>query len=303
MIFNTLILVLILLMSPNLILAADIEEYQTDSFKDIDIVVLNKQQKFGVEGLLLILDLDNTLLTTDTDLGGDIWYRWQTSGIDGLKAATDAKPVCLYDAIGMLFELTTMHPVEPAISAYLSRWKTKGLSMIIFTSRGTNYRAATERELKRNGLDITENALRPVGAQKPEFSYPALNQSNSKDVTNYVNAEYRHVSYANGIFMTTGAHRGAMLDQLLDKMSRNFHAIIAVDDAKANLDVLKESVLARGSLDLALVHYTKIETERRKEFGAILTKEHEKKMTEDWRILEGTLNRVFPNRKNSTCSY
>ena len=54
----------------------------TSDYTVVDRIISQKMKVYGVSKILVVLDIDNTVLTTDTDLGGDIWYSWQRGKYD-----------------------------------------------------------------------------------------------------------------------------------------------------------------------------------------------------------------------------
>lgn len=54
---------------------ADVVVKETTKFQDVAAKV-NQLTKQG-EKPLIVIDIDNTLLTSTSDIGGDIWYQWQ----------------------------------------------------------------------------------------------------------------------------------------------------------------------------------------------------------------------------------
>ena len=59
-------------------LAARASELQaTKDFADVAKTVEGYVAKYGAEHVLLVLDIDNTVMSMDTDLGSDHWFEWQ----------------------------------------------------------------------------------------------------------------------------------------------------------------------------------------------------------------------------------
>lgn len=54
-------------------------------------------------------------------------------------------------------------------------------------------------------------------------------------------------------------------------------------------------------MDVTLVHYTRVEQERIQAAGKVLTEAQARKMVDDWRTLEKSLNDIFPTRKEMEC--
>ena len=79
---------------------ADVVVKETLTFREVEKVVNEKQLKYGIDEILLVFDIDNTLLTSETDLGGDIWYQWQTGAFPDIQPSKKQKVECLFDVIG-----------------------------------------------------------------------------------------------------------------------------------------------------------------------------------------------------------
>src|SRR5262245_48783627 len=50
---------------------------KTDSVKKADEMIREKGKKYGVQNVLVVLDVDSTLLTPYSDLGSSFWSSWQ----------------------------------------------------------------------------------------------------------------------------------------------------------------------------------------------------------------------------------
>jgi len=240
--------------------------------------------------VLVVLDIDNTILTGDSDLGSDIWYQWQTDKLD-IKPRPDQKLAkdCLFnEAINLLYELGTMRLTDSLLPGFISKWQKSGVTVFALTSRSPQCRAATERELLRFDIDLSLTSLRNADGQEVLFN----KESDS------------NLSYQDGIFMTRGAHKGDMLADILNRSGRSFKTIIVADDTKKNIDNIKDRSSTYGADDIVLFYYTKIITERlRHNNNMILTRAQAKHMDRDWDMLISTLIKVFPERMEmSECS-
>ncbi len=256
---------------------------ETTSFAHISNVISAKHQDYGAENVLIVLDIDNTLLTSDIDLGGDIWYQWQIGKLH-LKPSESQKVDCLYeDAIGMLYELGTMHLTEELIPALIRKWQKSGHTVIALTSRAPKYRTATQRELWRREIHFSDSALVSQGEKTPIYRYTLKWK----------------MSYIKGIMMTSGMNKGAMLLHMLEKTGRHYDAIIFVDDAEKNIINMDMSFKNREKMDMTIFHYQRIAKERAKTYGQLLTESQVTKMVADWNKLQTTLNDIFPDRNVS----
>src|SRR3989338_3278004 len=91
------------------------EALTTNVMDDVFKKVAEKSQEFGRQNVLLVFDIDNTILTAENDLGSDQWFSWQEKIIKEPGCA----PQCittdinkLIEAQGTLFVLGKMLPTE-----------------------------------------------------------------------------------------------------------------------------------------------------------------------------------------------
>jgi hypothetical protein len=251
------------------------------SFNTVASDVIKLNDTYGENNVLIVLDIDNTLLTSSVDLGGDIWYQWQRGKLD-IKPDEGQRVSCLFeDAIGLLYELCPMILTEDNLPEIIESWQSGGNTVIALTSRAPKYRAATERELNNKRINFETSALSPQGENPPV----------------YLEKLQREYSYMNGIMMTSGMNKGEMLNFILEKTKRRFVAIVFVDDSEHNIVNVYNEFMNRRDIDTHIYHYVNIEKSRESEFGAVLTTKQAAKMAKDWVELNKTLNSIFPKRK------
>ena len=256
-------------------------QHHTTSFDEVKTQVSKLNQQYGYDNVLIVVDIDNTLLTSTVDLGGDVWYQWQRNKFD-LKPTESQKVSCLFeDSIGLLYELVPMVPTEQGLPALVKQWQKQGNTLFALTSRAPKYRPATERELYRNGFDLEVTALSPENQSAPVYREKVG----------------RELSYMKGVMMTSGMNKGEMLDFLLDETGQQFDAIVFVDDSKKNIVNLYNQYKDRNDIDMHIYHYVNIEHQREHEFGTVLTEQQVEKMASDWQTLNKTLDSLFPARK------
>jgi len=253
---------------------------QAISFSEVNDTVSILNERHGADNVLIVLDIDNTVLTSSVDLGGDIWYQWQTGKLD-VKPAVAQKVKCLFeDSIGLLYELNPMVLTEKEVPSMIESWQYNGNTVFALTSRAPKYRAATERELLNKNINFEKSALSSIGKEPPTLRL----------VTE------RELSYMKGIMMTSGMNKGEMLQYLLDRTQRDFDAIVFVDDSKKNVDNVFAQYTNTDNVEMIIFHYTKIESERIGQYGAVLTDQQAELMGEKWKTLNDTLNEIFPAR-------
>ncbi|MTI13147.1 DUF2608 domain-containing protein [Sansalvadorimonas verongulae] len=263
---------------------ADVSVMKTDNYKAVDKVFQQVDQKYGAKNVLAVFDIDNTILTTgESDLGGDIWYQWQTGKLD-VKPKSDQKVSCLYsDTLALLFELMPMKTTEDGAVELLKSLNNRGQTVMALSSRSPMYRVATERELHSHKFDFSKNALAPAG---------------STVAPTYAKTFKRPTEYKHGVALTTGTNKGDYLEYILDTTGRKFDAIVFVDDGERNIEAMKKKFSSSKykSMDVRLVNYTKVIDDRIKQNGTVLTQEQADKMADDWDKLVNTLNSIYPER-------
>ena len=255
---------------------------EADTFDVIAPVVAKLNSQYGAENVLIVADIDNTLLTSASDLGGDIWYQWQRGKL-AVKPTPEQQVSCLFeDTISLLYELAPMKLTEPQVPVLLNNWQEAGNTLLLLTSRAPKNRPATERELLRHGIDISQAALTPVDNANPVYRQKLE----------------REMSYSRGLMMTTGMNKGTMLKWLLNTTERQFNAIVFVDDSHTNIENM-DNAWQQHNTDMRIFHYTHVEAERIKLQEQVLTEVQAERMASDYARLMATINTVFPDRSNN----
>lgn len=195
------------------------------------------KNKLHKNDVLIVFDIDNTLLKSNQDLGGDLWYNWQKS-LDNNHKNKIRKKSCLYQiAVPLLTRMNTYSPVESDSTKNVFNNLSNKYTTIALTSRSPELRIDTERVLIANDLKFKD-------VKFDDSSYDKYDND---------------LSYANGIFMTTGKDKGEMLKQLLGSKILSYKYIFFVDDGENNITnmdkVFKD---AQRSLYKSF-YYTKVE--------------------------------------------
>jgi hypothetical protein len=173
---------------------------------------------------LLVLDIDDTLLTSPEFFGSDGWYEWQRALPDG----NPDKIRCLYDVIAMNYESGVQVATQADGPSIINSLK---FDKIIQTSRSLASRAATIRELLDAGYDLP-----PTLAQKIDGKLYQLNPADPKSAT---------ISYHRGIYMGGGQDKGTLLSRLIDEGSLQYDRIVFVDDGFKNIESMRVAMEAR----------------------------------------------------------
>lgn len=178
------------------------------------------------KNILVVLDIDDTLLTADTFYGGDTWYNWQRGreikSEDGevLVISEDEQVSCIFDRLTALYQFGHFSPTEPGAAKIFNKFVKKH-DVLLLTSRSPAYRQGTERELARHKFD---------------YNAAHLGSGNEGLIYDFSDGRYTApVVYAHGIAMTSGLDKGKVLIDLLHKLNRSYETILFVDDGEKNI--------------------------------------------------------------------
>jgi hypothetical protein len=240
---------------------------ETNSVKEIEKTILEKGKKYGVKNVLVVFDIDNTLMAMPQNFGSDQWFGWQSENCMNKKAQTFCVANnfgSLLDVQGKIFAMSNMIPSEPKTPSIVKNLQKKGYKFILLTSRGYVYRNSTERALKMNKMNFIDSSIGPkkgyAGTYTPYKLKGFKKFGLSKmDMTKMGNKKPRPVSFMNGVFMTSGLNKGIMLKSLLAKTKSNFKAIIFADDHKKHTVRMQAILGNTKGLDLTTFRYGAID--------------------------------------------
>jgi hypothetical protein len=199
---------------------------ETAELADVTADVLTLAEKTGKDRVLMVFDIDNTILAMEQGLGADQWYVWQKELAQNDRCNTQ-NVGNRFAVQGAVFFASAMRPTQDNAARQVKTIQESGVPVIALTSRGPDYRLQTFRELRRNGYNFTHSA---IGSPKAD-NLPFIPVENG-----------RLSRYEDGVFMTAGQHKGQMLYALLQKTGTAMPAVIVmVDDKQKNLDAVKET--------------------------------------------------------------
>jgi hypothetical protein len=209
----------------------DSQSSETARFDSFVGDVLQASKQLGPDRVLVAFDIDNTLLAMEQGLGSDQWYEWQKTRYE--EDRCDPRVVADRLAVqGTLYFASAMRPTSADAADAVRQIQDQGIRVIALTSRGSDFRLQTFRELRRHGFDFRRSSIGPA-AGWPEDFVPDNGT--------------RPARYEDGVFLTAGQHKGAMLDALLRRAEHPLPAVILVlDDKQENLDAVTETFTRLG---------------------------------------------------------
>jgi len=199
--------------------AGVLKTFETKHLADVEAAVAELTQTIPPARILVATDLDNTLLSMDTDLGSEHWYLWQKSLIEGgqlgFPAVADSTSGLLRVQDVITF-LQKMHPTAEGLPAFYETLAGQGVARIVLTSRGLTTHDATVRELERNQIPLSSEA--DLGLAPGRVS-----------------------GFDRGLYLTNGAHKGKTLRAFLKTAARQFDAVVFTDDRPHHVAGMNEA--------------------------------------------------------------
>jgi hypothetical protein len=247
------------------------EQRVTKNMAEVAAAVQKYIAQFGAEHVLLVLDIDNTIMSMNTDLGSDHWFEWQRDMLTTRPGSKFLVGKTLDDVLlvqGTLYNLNHMHPTESKTPAIVRKLQDQGISTMLLTSRGPDFRVATERELKRCGYDFSRSTLpvknRPNGLFRAyDPAKPEQDGLTAAEIKEFNLGSPRDVSYSNGVFMTAGQHKGMMLLTMLHHADRDIKAVVYADDNPRHVANVFKAAVDRGLEVTSFQYLREVERVRR----------------------------------------
>ena len=187
---------------------------------------------------LLVLDIDDTLLTSDGFFGSDKWYEWQKT----LPASDPRKVPCLFDVISLNYETGGQRATQPDGPALVNAVQ---VDKLLLTSRNPLYRGGTLRTLRDAGYALPA----PLAGQADGSSWDFRKAPDAAPV---------RITYDQGVFMTTGQDKGLALLALLQRLHTRYDRVVLVDDGKKNIDNM-QNALRKAGVDYLGLHYLRVD--------------------------------------------
>lgn len=237
------------------------------------------------EDILVVFDLDNTLLAMNTELGSNQWYDWQKTLRDEQGCVAERVPELL-KAQGAAYHAGSMRPTQPDAAAIVRQLQEEEFRVMILTARGLDFRLPTFRELRRNHLNFSRHAI------------PMDDDTHFSGLTYFPDSgKARAVLYEDGVFMVAGQHKGEMLKSLLQRLDWEWpEAVVMMDDSEKNIKHM-ESTLGLLGIPHRLYRYTK-EDSRTENFNTELAAQQWEQVAPALKTIEdvfGSVNFTMPS--------
>jgi FMN phosphatase YigB (HAD superfamily) len=226
-----------------------IEALATSDMNVVAKKVRELSKIYGAQNVLVVFDIDNTILAGKDELGSDQWFSWQEKLLaePSIKDEERSKYLLSTDfgfllrAQGALFQTGSMRIAGPPekTKQLFKQIKNQGSPMFALTSRGPEFAYVTIRELLKNSLSFDHKAndsfkvIRRFFYPSPAYNPETVSrdyQFSEEEVQKFKLTKSRNAYFVDGVFYTSGLHKGAMLRIFLKESGLQPKAIIFVDD-------------------------------------------------------------------------
>lgn len=258
---------------------------QIHSYQQLMTDIRTISAKHTADRVWLVFDFDDTLLTTRSHLGGVHWFNWQESLLKQDPPAPEAVTQNFGDLLaaqGLLNETTAMKVVEPGLAERIAQLQRQHPTLIL-TARGPLYMYDTVAELYRNGLSFSgaklslsptfEALFKPYADEEAEQYIKKWHLSPEQVQAWKLDRSARFAGYHDGVFFSSGQHKGLMLKLLIERAQTPPEAVVFVDDSLKNVHQM-EAVMGHFSLPVYTYHYTRLAHD--------LSPREKSRMTRDW---------------------
>lgn len=241
---------------------AKAEIKQIHSMREAYAEIKEKAERYGAKNVLVVFDLDSTLLALNQDLGSDYWFTWQNEKIkSGDRSDRVASSILELLAVQLqLYTLSGMHPPEKEIPAMVASLQNRQIAIMVLTSRMTDFGDITLRQLRENRLSFVTS---PEVNNDDGYNYipydPRNPQRYGLDAADVDLAKLKTVppvNYKRGIFLSAGLHKGVALKSFLGAKAKSNHyrAIVFVDDRAHHCQAVAE-VYKDSTADVVSLRY------------------------------------------------
>ncbi|MCF6764146.1 DUF2608 domain-containing protein [Thiotrichales bacterium 19S3-7] len=262
-------------------------------FSSVQTQATKLAEHYGKSHVLIVYDIDNTLLAMNQNLGSDQWFSWQVhllTSKPNSNALVAKSFQGLLAAQGLLFELSHMHLTEKVIPSIVKSLHDQGYPMVVLTSRGHDFDHVTLKALNDNQLNF-DHYFNVNVANSPYYPYSIdhlhADGLNQKDLSMLSTKSPRKVVFEEGVLFGAGQNKGILLKTLLAHSKDQIKAVVFIDDSQNNIDQF-DQIIKQGDLAVIAIRYSG-------EDGAVkaFQASDKQKVTLQWQKLTQTLNEVL----------
>ncbi|MCB0420416.1 MAG: DUF2608 domain-containing protein [Bdellovibrionales bacterium] len=241
------------------LVASASQQFDIKSIDQFEQIFVELTTNYKSDEILVVMDIDNTLVTMDGELGSDQWWNWQEAMVlgsegDDYKQRHGAVALSfdgLLSVQGFLYDVLPMHAPEPKTIELIRRLQDDGVMVIGLTSRGPEFKSPAFRELYKAGYNLLRTAspieerdylsMMPYNVRELQSKYGFT----LRQIADYKLNKPRPAVYRDGVFFTSGQHKGALLKIWMQDRQLSPKVVIFMDDQVKNTNRVWEAFTAQ----------------------------------------------------------
>jgi Protein of unknown function (DUF2608) len=214
---------------------------KADSF--VEITMLNEISPEITQDTLVLVDLDDTIVTTETMLGSSPWWEHFTRKMMSANFDTRTTFQSVFPLVGKIVQSIPLKPIERDTPFFIRNLQAQNIIVWGLTGRvreapyDPNFAATTHFHLQKIGIDFDASPL-PLGANITRTIHPK--------------------QFAYGILFTSHQLKGPILKQFLQEINFTPAKIIMVDDLNSHLQSV-EQVAQEMNIPCACFRYKRLD--------------------------------------------
>jgi hypothetical protein len=179
----------------------------------IEIKKIDECLEHAKPEMLILFDIDNTLMETTQTLGSDQWFSHRIEEyVNQGFSKEEALLVTRFEWVSIQYK-SNVQPVEPTTAQLIQKLQKNGWKVLALTTRGLYLANRTIEQLQSIGINLA------IPAFPHEMTFN----------------EERGAMYRDGILFSAGTDKGPLLFQFLEKVHLQPKKILFVDDRKGHL--------------------------------------------------------------------
>lgn len=204
-----------------------------------EIERINEIRSVITKDALVLIDVDDTLITNKSQLGSPAWRKWMKPELP--KKLTS---FALYDALTLYIAKNIPYkPVEPETVQLIEGLQNEGILVFAFTARGRSEWYTTKIE----GVD--QFTRKQLISAKIDFTKTLLPESTGLSASPY---------FDYGIIFAQHVPKGEMLQQIVQDLRFMPGVIVFVDDKREQVESMEAAAIKIG-IPFIGFHYRRVE--------------------------------------------
>lgn len=205
--------------------------------------------------VLVVFDIDDTLLTVPGDLGSEGWLGGKLDEAEG-----EQRDVILYEQ-ALWLTLAGLKPTQDDGPKLVRDLQTSGIPVYTLSARGPELRGATERALALAGYDFgaAPECVKPLCTRRGRLGDDEIRKAAAKVKVALPEGPHRDFTVSDGIMLVAGQDKGVLVQLLAASIAKKpFTDIVFVDDSRRNINDVVRAATTAPKIRFHVFRYEKI---------------------------------------------